>query len=61
MTDLSSLVSPAEGPVRLERTPGINNHGQVLVTLVIPEPQTYAMLLAGLALVGFIARLRKTA
>lgn len=28
---------------------------------VIPEPQTYAMLLAGLGLVGFIVRSRKTA
>ena len=28
-------------------------------TLPVPEPETYAMLLAGLGLVGFIARKRK--
>ena len=28
---------------------------------LIPEPETYAMLLAGLGLLGFIARRRKTA
>ncbi|WP_256209002.1 FxDxF family PEP-CTERM protein [Nitrosospira sp. Nsp14] len=27
----------------------------------IPEPETYAMLLAGLGLLGFIARRRRTA
>lgn len=30
------------------------------VTVSIPEPQTYAMLLAGLGLLGFIARRRKS-
>ena len=28
---------------------------------IVPEPETYAMLLAGLGLLGFIARRRKTA
>jgi len=27
--------------------------------IVVPEPETYAMLLAGLGLVGFMARRRK--
>ncbi|MGH8668531.1 MAG: FxDxF family PEP-CTERM protein [Burkholderiales bacterium] len=31
------------------------------ITLAIPEPETYAMLLAGLALMGFVARRRKSA
>ena len=36
--------------------------GQVAVIgSPIPEPETYAMLLAGLGLLGFIARRRKTA
>jgi hypothetical protein len=30
-------------------------------TLVIPEPQTYALMLAGLGLMGFVARLRTSA
>jgi probable HAF family extracellular repeat protein len=48
----------------------INNHGQIVVnvttnvpppTSIVPEPETYAMLLAGLGLVGFIAGRRKQA
>ena len=36
--------------------------GQVAaIGIPIPEPETYAMLLAGLGLLGFIARRRKTA
>lgn len=31
------------------------------IATVVPEPETYAMLLAGLGLMGFIARRRKTA
>jgi probable HAF family extracellular repeat protein len=58
MTDLNSLVSQPGGVVLSEAT-GINNHGQVAAN--IPEPETYAMLLAGLVLVGFIARRRRTA
>jgi hypothetical protein len=33
----------------------------VSLTTAVPEPETYAMLLAGLGLVGFAARRRKTA
>ena len=37
-----------------------NNTGSYLVTVTaVPEPETYAMLLAGLAVVGFVARRRK--
>ena len=61
MTDLNSLVSLPGGGVLTEAT-GINNHGQVpAVGSFIPEPETYAMLLAGLGLLGFIANRRKTA
>ena len=61
MTDLNSLVSLPGGVVLTEAT-GINNHGQVAaIGATIPEPETYAMLLAGLGLLGFIARRRKTA
>lgn len=59
MTDLNSLVNPAEGPIRLLRALDINNQGQILVSAV-PEPETYAMLLVGLGLLGFLAPLRRT-
>ena len=46
MTDLNSLVGlPAR--VVLTVASGINNHGQVVVNaMFVPEPKTYAMLLA---------------
>jgi hypothetical protein len=40
----------------------INNMGQVIVsgvTAVIPEPQSYALMLAGLGLIGFMALRKK--
>jgi probable HAF family extracellular repeat protein len=56
MTDLNTLVSLPGGAAYAT---GINNDGQVAVNLSpIPEPETYAMLLAGLGLLGFIARRR---
>jgi hypothetical protein len=57
MVDLNSLVD-VPGGVILERATGINNAGQVLA-FVIPEPEVYALLLSGLALVGFIAQRKK--
>jgi probable HAF family extracellular repeat protein len=60
MTDLNSLVSLPDGVV-LRGAQEINNVGQVAVLGTIPEPDTYAMLLAGLGLLGFIARRHKTA
>ena len=62
MTDLTALVSQSAGVVLTEAT-GINNHGQIIANGIppIPEPESYAMLLAGLGLMGFIARRRKTA
>jgi probable HAF family extracellular repeat protein len=60
MTDLNALVSHPAGVVLAYAT-GINNHGQVAAIGIIPEPETSAMLLAGLGLLGFIARRRKTA
>ena len=59
MMDLNSLslVGLPAGVV-LESANGINNAGQVIAT-AIPEPEVYALFLAGLALVGFIARRKK--
>ncbi|MGB4812575.1 MAG: PEP-CTERM sorting domain-containing protein [Methylophilaceae bacterium] len=45
----ASAVTPPTGPVILPNVPAV------------PEPETYAMLLAGLSLIGFTARRRKTA
>ena len=58
MTDLNSLVS--FGGI-LTSAMGINNLGQVAVNGIppVPEPETYAMLLAGLGLLGSITRRRK--
>ncbi|PTR13654.1 MULTISPECIES: PEP-CTERM sorting domain-containing protein [unclassified Nitrosospira] len=60
MTDLNSLVSlPAN--VVLTAATAINNHGQVVVNAsIVPEPETYALMLAGLGLIGFLTR-RKNA
>jgi probable HAF family extracellular repeat protein len=55
MLDLNSLVDLANGVI-LTSAAAINNNGQVIAVGVIPEPETYALMLAGLVLVGFIAR-----
>jgi hypothetical protein len=34
----------------------INNKGQVLAIGLVPEPETYALMLAGLALIGLVMR-----
>jgi probable HAF family extracellular repeat protein len=62
MTDLNSLVSLPVGIVLTDAT-GINNHGQIIALgsiPLIPEAEAYAMFMAGLGLLGFIARRRKT-
>jgi probable HAF family extracellular repeat protein len=58
MVDLNSLVD-LPGVVLMNAT-DINNNGQVIAVGVIPEPETYALMLAGLGLVGFIATRRKS-
>ena len=57
MTDLNTLVKLPDGVV-LTEAGGINNSGQLVATAaVIPEPATYALMLAGLALLGVDGRL----
>ena len=58
MMDLNSLVDVPAGVILISAT-GINNSGQVIAIGTIPEPEIYALFLAGLALVGFIARRKK--
>lgn len=54
ITDLNSLAD-MPGGVILTQAMDINNAGQVIAMGVIPEPESYAMLLAGLGLLGFVA------
>ena len=55
MVDLNSLVELPGGLVLVE-TIAINNAGQVIAVAIIPEPETYALMLAGLLLVKFMVR-----
>ena len=55
--DLNSLVD-VPGMI-LTRANGINNAGQVTAVGTIPEPEVYALFLAGLGLVGFMTRRRR--
>jgi probable HAF family extracellular repeat protein len=55
ITDLNSLAHPPNGVVLTEAV-GINNQGRLVAISVIPEPEIYAMLLAGLGLLGFVMR-----
>jgi probable HAF family extracellular repeat protein len=60
MIDLNTLaVNLPEGKF-IVAAYGINNHGQILVNVSeVPEPETYAMLIAGLALLGFMTHRRE--
>ena len=59
MTDLNSLVDLPAGII-LTSAADINNAGQIIVHAStippIPEPQSYALMLAGLILAGFMVR-----
>ena len=59
--DLNSLVDLPPGVI-LYAAFDINNAGQVIAaTAIIPEPAIYAFFLAGLGLIGFMARRKKAA
>jgi probable HAF family extracellular repeat protein len=59
MKDLNSLVDLPSGVI-LTSADDINNRGQVIaLASVIPEPEPYPMLLAGLGLIGFITGRKK--
>jgi hypothetical protein len=54
MMDVNSLVNVPNGVV-LRNAIAVNDAGQLIATAV-PKPETYALLLAGLGLVAFMAR-----
>ena len=56
--DLNSLVD-LPGGMFLSEARGINNAGSSHRVCVHPEPEIYALFLAGLGLIGFIARRKK--
>lgn len=47
--------------VHTATNPGGAVRGQLLLVAVVPEPSTYALLLGGLGVVGFVARRRRQA
>jgi len=58
MTDLNSIVSLPDR-LTLSQAQGINNSGQIIALSEIPpipEPATYALMLAGLGVLGFMAK-----
>ena len=55
---LQALGAGASGGYKLTALVGPNNQDQMMATPVA-EPETYAMLLAGLGLMGFVARRRR--
>ena len=57
MADLNSLVDLPHRVILTHAT-DINNAGHV-IAIGVPEPKTYALMLAGLALVGFMAGHKK--
>ncbi|HKX54023.1 MAG TPA: PEP-CTERM sorting domain-containing protein [Nitrosospira sp.] len=58
MTDLNSLAS---FPDVIKNALSINNAGQVLVVAsYAPEPETYALMFAGLGLIGFVTWRQKS-
>jgi probable HAF family extracellular repeat protein len=58
MMDLNLLVDLPQAVILTEAT-GINNNGQVIAVGIVPEPETYALMFAGLGLIGFMMRRRK--
>ncbi|MRW89131.1 PEPxxWA-CTERM sorting domain-containing protein [Duganella sp. FT80W] len=59
----ASLVTGSSGNTRSLVLPAFDAYAKVTYNYVsaVPEPETYAMLLAGLGLVGMMARRRKSA
>ena len=76
MQDLNALIDPLD-PLKavttLSQAFGINNAGQIVgsgfingkerayLITPVPEPETYALMVAGLGLLGFMLRRRRAA
>lgn len=61
LSSASSLATSQFSVVRLASIDGLNQvgHQDLILTAPVPEPSTYALMLAGLSAVGFIARRRR--
>jgi len=59
---ITGLVADSTSSVLMfssRNTPGYNGFDNISITAAVPEPETYAMLLAGLALIGAAVKRRK--
>ena len=57
MVNLNSLVNLPPGVTLTQAA--VNNNGQVVAMGMVPELETYALMLVGLGLVGFMVRRKK--
>lgn len=58
--DVTDFISPAKMMVHVQALPNGSSE-KLSAVAVVPEPETYAMLLAGLGLMGAVARRRRSA
>jgi hypothetical protein len=59
LTAIGSRFSFGAGVLALNNDPGATRYGAGSFTASVPEPTSWAMLLAGFGLVGFAARRRR--
>lgn len=58
---IAGTSAPSEAFIAYDTPQGFSGTGNVSFTTPVPEPDTYAMMLAGIGLLGFMARRRRRA